>query len=591
VTEAMMVPCPAMGTDARTGVSRGVLLCLLAVVGCDCGDDGGSDKLDDASTGSVPDGAVSSVDSGGVTKPPECTPGAQTCSGGLATYCRSDGTLARYECDPVQGLTCTPTGCRGACDLSEVESSYIGCDYYPTVTLNPVFSAFSFAVAVSNTSTQSTHVTITRGSTVVHDANVAPNQLQTFNLPWVPELKGGDLVCTTPPARGDSRLVAGGAYRVRTDKPVTVYQFSPLEYQLDPAPATCPSIKSQCEFSQVEECFSYSNDASLLLPATALTGNYTVLTYPSQSEGSGFIAVTGTEDNTQVEVFGAGVFAAGGGVDAAGKGKVRLDRGGVLELVSGPEGDISGTRIRADKPVQVLAGHSCARVPNPQFGYCDHLEEVVFPEDTLGKKYIVTTPMFADGTTPSSYMLRIAGIANDTHVRFDPAFRDPVTLRAGEFTESSIGGVAVGGDNPPNLLIESDKPILIATYMVGQQAQPFPMSTVGDPSLSTAVPVEQYRESYLFTAPITYSVNLVTVVAKRGASVRVDGRVIPAADFVPVGVGEYGVANVPLDNKTAVHSVTADQEVGLTVYGYGQFTSYMYPGGADLERIAVPILI
>ena len=30
---------------------------------------------------------------------------------------------------------------------------------------------------------------------------------------------------------------------------------------------------------------------------------------------------------------------------------------------------------------------------------------------------------------------------------------------------------------------------------------------------------------------------------------------------------------------------------GITVYGYGQYTSYMYPGGADLQRITVPILI
>jgi hypothetical protein len=29
-------------------------------------------------------------------------------------------------------------------------------------------------------------------------------------------------------------------------------------------------------------------------------------------------------------------------------------------------------------------------------------------------------------------------------------------------------------------------------------------------------------------------------------------------------------------------------EVGLTVYGYGAYTSYMYPGGVDLERITIP---
>ena len=31
-----------------------------------------------------------------------------------------------------------------------------------------------------------------------------------------------------------------GAYRLRTDQPVTVYQLSPLTYQIDPPPAECP---------------------------------------------------------------------------------------------------------------------------------------------------------------------------------------------------------------------------------------------------------------------------------------------------------------------------------------------------------------
>ena len=126
--------------------------------------------------------------------------------------------------------------------------------------------------------------------------------------------------------------------------------------------------------------------------------------------------------------------------------------------------------------------------------------------------------------------------------------------------------------------------------MVGEEALPI-QNHIGDPSLSTAVPVEQYRDSYLFTAPTTYIVNLAAVIAKRGALVKVDGKTIAAGDFVAVGSSEWGVATVTLDPNAAVHSVTADQKVGLTVYGYGQYTSYMYPGGADLLRITVPIVI
>ncbi|MET0286646.1 MAG: IgGFc-binding protein [Polyangiales bacterium] len=565
------------------------MLCLLAA---GCGVDHGGANLEDASRSDAAiqdagrhDGAPSDA------RVADCVTGRASCENGQATYCRADGTLARYECDAVQGLSCTPTGCRGACDLSEVDQSYIGCDYYPTITLNPVWTGFAFAIAVANASGQPTHVTITRGDTVVQEADVSADALQTFTLPWIPELKGGELdgdtapACTIPPARGNSRLVADGAYRVRTTSPVTVYQFSPLQYELQDAPL-CPTLATQCAGSPLTQCFSYSNDASLLLPATALTGNYTALSWPSQEVGSGFIAVTAVEDGTEVQITGAGAFAAGAGIDAQGNGNARMNRGDVLELVAAPTGDVSGTRVRANKPVQVIAGQSCAFVPDANTLNCDHLEEVQFPEDTLGKKYVVPGVIHADGSSGTPSVVRVAAIADGTNVSFTPALHAPATLNAGAFLELAL-------TPGQNVVIDGDKPLLVAHYMVGQSAVQN-ANNMGDPSQSAAVPVEQWRQSYLFTAPLTYAVNLATIIAKPGASVTIDGTRIDASEFVQVG--DYAVATVVLEAdldrpNSAVHTVDANQKVGLIVYGYGQYTSYMYPGGADLARIAIPILI
>ena len=175
----------------------------------------------------------------------ECEPGAKTCTEGKATFCRDDGTLAQFECDPEQGMVCKPEGCEGACTLDQVSQSYIGCDYYPTMTLNPVWNGFAFAVAVSNASSEEARVVITGPADYSVTKMVAPETLETFELPWVNELKGGDAECSIPPAPGSTRLVAGGAYRVRSNHPVTVYQFSPLHYELSPAPDACPLL-SEC---------------------------------------------------------------------------------------------------------------------------------------------------------------------------------------------------------------------------------------------------------------------------------------------------------------------------------------------------------
>ena len=33
------------------------------------------------------------------------------------------------------------------------------------------------------------------------------------------------------------------------------------------------------------------------------------------------------------------------------------------------------------------------------------------------------------------------------------------------------------------------------------------------------------------------------------------------------------------------HNIQGDMAFGITVYGYGQYTSYWYPGGLDLSNI------
>ena len=40
--------------------------------------------------------------------------------------------------------------------------------------------------------------------------------------------------------------------------------------------------------------------------------------------------------------------------------------------------------------------------------------------------------------------------------------------------------------------------------------------------------------------------------------------------------------------KGAVHTMSSDVPFGIVVYGYGMYTSYMYPGGLDLKTIDVP---
>jgi hypothetical protein len=512
-----------------------------------------------------------------------CVPGKQSCKDGIGSWCRANGTEARFDCDPEQGMVCAPDGCTGACSGPELADTYLGCDYYPTVTLNPVWSGFSFAVAVANAGKSAARVIVTRGTNAVEQSSVEPGALKVITLPWVAELKGGDEdACRVPPAPGATRIVKTGAYRLRTDQPVTVYQLSPLTYQMDPAPSACP-VGTKCPGGVIPQCFSYTNDASLLLPATALSGNYTTLGWPAAKDRAGFVAVTATRDGTTVDVFGSGAFAAGAGIDAAGTGTVTLDRGDVLELVSKSDGpgtafgsDLSGTRIRASAPVQVLSGHSCGNVPMPTTGACDHLEDAALPSETLGSEYYVTFPAAVASVSP--HVVRITAVKADTQLTFEPA--------------SVSAPVTIGPDKPPfelksvssDFKVSATGPILVAQYMQGQDSVE---SHSGDPSLAFAVPAAQYRTSYLFVASKTYDSNFVNVIAPAGATVTLDGSAIAASSFTPIGGSGHGVARVEL-SQSEVHEIESPRAFGIVVYGYGLYTSYMYPGGLDLKRISPP---
>ena len=525
-----------------------------------------------------------------------CTPGEQSCQDGRGQYCPEDGSGFRsFDCDAVQGMRCEPDGCKGACAPPTVSSSYIGCDYYPTVTLNPVWRGFDFAVAVSNAGSRPANVLVTRGDEEVAQVRVEMDTLELIKLPWVEALKGSDVdACQIAPPPGNSRLVKAGAYRVRSDTPVTLYQLSPLQYQLTEddgsAPAECP-VGTECPGGLVAECLSYSNDASILLPATSLSGDYTVMSWPSYQNLASFFAITATEDATTVRLSGRGVFRQGGGVERDGSGEIGLDRGDVLQVVAshGMEpSDASGSRVHADKPVQVIGGQSCAKIPDEDTGECDHLEEAMFPSQILGQDYIVTYPAAVASKSP--HVVRIAAIEAGTTVRFDPPIHEPLSLdpddvpalvHVGDYTPGPPGQL---GDEvePMDVRITSDRPIVVSQYMRGQRGVP---SGAGDPSMALAVPVEQYRTEYIFAAPTNYDANFINVIAPIGTIVELDG-----AELQELGIDvdtEYAVTRVELPKAGGgTHRIRADAPFGLLVYGYGRYTSYMVPGGLDLKRIA-----
>jgi hypothetical protein len=519
-----------------------------------------------------------------------CTPGEGSCAAGAARVCNAQGTaFEEFQCDAVQGMSCEPDGCKGVCSPATLGDGYVGCEYYPTVTPNPVYSGFHFAVAVANSGDTDASVIVTRGSETIAQRTVPAAELRMIELPWVSELKGGDQdACQQPPPAGATRLVPNGAYRLRSDRPISVYQFSPLEYELRPVPAGCP-LRAQCPGSppRDEGCLSFSNDASLLLPTNVLTGSYAVLSWPSTRAGQSFVSIVGTAPGTQVSIQGPARVAPGAGISETGSGQVLIGPGDVLQIVAEASttqqfgSDLSGTVISASAPVQVIAGNSCGFVPEATTQACDHLEQAMLPAETLGKDYLVTFPAAPASLSPQ--VVRILPVVADTTLHFDHALPG-----VGDTLHRSPA------DGPLELTrvledfrVTSDKPILVTHYLQGQSSVD---SGAGDPSMAIEVPRAQYRNNYIFSVSKTYDFNFVNVVAPRSGTVLLDGEPLPDSAFVAIGSTDYRVARYMLPADREVFRIEGSLPFGIVVYGYGAFTSYMYPGGLDLKKIAPSII-
>jgi hypothetical protein len=485
------------------------------------------------------------------------------------------------------------------CDEARDAQSYVGCDYWPTVTSNSVWSIFDFGVVVANAGDMPADVTVTGPGGVNQTTTVAPNALAKIYLPWVKSLKGLDMdQCATPVPLVATVTAPKGAYHLTSTFPVIVYQFNALEYRAAGGPAgknwvTCPGTTTPCSTApgmQPLGCFSFTNDASLLLPTTALTGNYRVTgQHGETARGLGaYVAITATADATSVtvKVSQKGNIVAGGGIAAVASGGMTtfvMNAGDVVELLGGANdsADLSGSLVQANKPVQVIVGNTCFNNPTSAPA-CDHLETAVFPAETLGQHYIVTAPTSPDGDV-KGHTVRLYGNSDNTQLVFTPK-------PAGAPSLINAGQVVDLGQLNMDFEVTGSHEFAVSSFQLGGTlADPKMVGDTtpsrGDPSQSLITAVEQYRLKYVFLAPDDYDVSFADVQGPMGASLMLDGAAVTQS-ATGIGPNGFGVTRIPL--MGGAHVLTSDQPVGLQVMGYGAHTSYQVPGGVNLVPIAPP---
>ena len=563
-----------------------------------------------------------------------CYPGTQQCNVFIGQVCSIDGYWQDVVDCGAEGKNCFAGSCVSPCLKDPKFLSHSGCDYWAVDLDNHHEAQDSpYAIIVSNLSEKAANVTITRKFDA--DSNSAEIDQRVIQ-------PGGLAIFDLPPSEPNGSGIVWKAYRVQSDTPIIAYQFNPLE-NVD----------------------VFSNDASLLLPATTLGTEYIVMSraeflaggpevglfetcaaicsqfeggqcVPSVDPATGFptefcalpyrgsFSVVAAAQDTEVTMVPTANTLAGDGFPPMVAGQsytFTIQPYQVLNVLSNQDGgDLTGTVITATKAIAVFGGHESSLTGE----YCctDHLEQQLFPTKSWGKTYVAAKSITRG--IENDYW-RILAMTEDTKVTFQPQISGPVNLDRGEWFE-----IATTYD----FTITADKPITVAQILASSQeildgemfgqctsnaqcpaqyacttgfcyppscagegapciqghactfnpyAFEYYCQPTGDPALILTPPIEQWREDYVFLTPNKYQDDYVNIIAPVGATVTFDGLTLPAGGFETVSGTQYMVNRLKVGD--GVHSLVANEPVGVIAYGYDRDVSYGYTAGLNLNDL------
>ncbi|CAI8024887.1 IgGFc-binding protein, partial [Geodia barretti] len=304
-----------------------------------------------------------------------------------------------------------------------------------------------------------------------------------------------------------------------------------------------------------------TTDAFLALPCDWLPVEeyeYYGLAYASHSL-SHFVIV-GCENNTVLQI---------------GSEIVELNK---METYFWESHSFTGTRVTSNRPLAVFVGNPCSFVPRDD-GYCDHLTEQVPPTALWGKRFMIAS--FAGRASGELYRILASKASTSVTVNCNRINNTIYTLaQAGSWIE-------FGTPTMNYCSITSDKPILVMQFTLGMS-----LDGIGDPSMITVPPTEQYKHSYVFNVLpgfLQQSISIfVTPEHYQPQNIFVDNTTLENSTRNTVYCSSVEICGyVAYANITPgvhqLHHTDALSRVGLLVYGFDGARSYGYPGGLSLQ--------
>ncbi len=467
--------------------------------------------------------------------------------------------------------------------IEMLNNSAQGREFWIAIPPNEVPDYNPNVLEIYVTSAKRTKVTLSSNTGFSMTKTVEPMQITTFttadgSLGWDWEVR-------------ESERITQKGLKLEADQPISVY---------------------------VLNAKTYSSDGYLALPVTALGKEYYHLCYWDFNEyrkwASGFIIVA-IEDQTKITIRlngrGKGAAKTLGGRDLGDVIRVTLQQGQTYMVRGDGETrgifDLSGTFIKANKPVGLISFHMRTMIPAFDiYNGRDHMVEMLPPVHAWGKKY-VTVEYKRDKEQGDFF--RIIASEDNTHFRCIYYDKDngnvlgnwEATLKKAGDWEDYLEVFTVTPNHMKSIRGTSvwiaDKPVLLHQYSYSEE---WDQAKVFDPFMIIVVPEEQYIPNTVFQTPgnKAFVTNWFNIIATHDTndteykdlkSIKIDGVPItqmePRFTYNKIPTTNLYWAKIPMQPGPHRIAGNGKTKFGGYIYGFSQWDSYGWPAAMAINKL------
>ena len=246
--------------------------------------------------------------------------------------------------------------------------------------------------------------------------------------------------------------------------------------------------------------------------------------------------------------------------------------------------DITGTKIISNKPLTVISGHSCTKVPTG-FGVCDAITTQVPPTITWGKTFIL--PPLSDCTNGQRYKI----IASENNTEINIHCNGNTLINTQFINEGKVYQFDTGHNEYCSVI--TNKPCYIAEAGF---ANAYLNENYGDPLMLTVPPLEQYPKSDVIITPIANSnENFYTIIIPDDhytGSFLLNRSITCSISWISINYSNGSIAgygySAPLNGITTISSFKASGKFLVVAYGFTSYRGFGYTPNMEFNPINIP---